>query len=334
MRQRERDRAAGGCGRAPVERGVAELDRAARRSRRAPPRSRTAPIAPSAVSRGNSLRQASLAAKRAARLAARPGPSPASCSSCAEKILRRSSAGVSRSRRSMRAISTVSMPQRRGAVRQLPCVTAACSRRGGAQQQRGVGAAEAAREHQRDVAARRLRRGGHRQRRRTSGSSSRRVAMPGTTPRAQRRQRQHRLDEPEAASRWPKAHLKPVTGGGSRAEHARISARASDASDCARAVAVRHDHADVGRRAARHRRARARSRAPARRRRRASAAGPAPRWRSRCRAPRRAPWRRAAAAAASRLEHQRRRAFAHQRCRRGAASNGRSASRASSPSWW
>src|SRR2546423_737145 len=69
-------------------------------------------IVPSAVSRGNNLQQASFAAKRAARLAARPGPLPASSSSRALNQRESPSGGVSASNRSTRAISTVSKPQR------------------------------------------------------------------------------------------------------------------------------------------------------------------------------------------------------------------------------
>src|SRR5215831_4490691 len=69
---------------------------------------------PRAVSRGKSLQQASLAAKRAARLAAWPAPMPASSISAAVKRLESSLGELLRSNLSNREISAVSSPQRAG----------------------------------------------------------------------------------------------------------------------------------------------------------------------------------------------------------------------------
>jgi hypothetical protein len=71
-------------------------------------------ICPNAVSRGKSFVHASLAAKRAARRAARSRALPVSASSRALNQRPSSASGVSARSRSMRAISTVSIPQRSG----------------------------------------------------------------------------------------------------------------------------------------------------------------------------------------------------------------------------
>ena len=49
--------------------------------------------------------------------------------------------------------------------------------------------------------------------------------MPGTMPARSAAIADDGLDQPAAASRWPKAHLKPVTGGIVAAEHAQQRAR-------------------------------------------------------------------------------------------------------------
>jgi hypothetical protein len=81
---------------------------------------------------------------------ARGGPAvPASASSRSLQNLRRPSSGVSASRRSMRAISTESMPQRPGKERRRPPSPADLGPR---EPQRGVGAGESAAENERHVA--------------------------------------------------------------------------------------------------------------------------------------------------------------------------------------
>ena len=78
-----------------------------------------------------------------------------------------------------------------------------------------------------------------------SGSSSRNVGTPGTTSSASAASASVVSRMPAAAMRCPNDHLNAVTGGGFLPKTVRIAA-ASDASDGARAVAVRDDHADVG----------------------------------------------------------------------------------------
>ena len=211
---------------------------------------------PSAASRGKSLTQASFAAKRAARLAARPGPVAA-----VGELLRGEEPREIRGRR---------LAQQAFDARDLDGVDAAAVGRGaacppcrgqasgGANEQRGVGAGEAAAEDQRDVAARRLRlaptpgRPAHSRIERGPAS-----AMPGTSRASSAASASTASTMPAAAIRWPNAHLNAVTGGGVGAEHRADRRRFRDVG--LRACRCR------GRRSCRRRPARAaRRRAPAR----------------------------------------------------------------------
>ena len=211
----------------------------------------------------------------------------------------------------MRAISTVSTPQRAALRPELPVRTAACSRRGGAQQAGGVGAAEAAREHQRDVAARRARvaRDGSAAQ---AGSSAPSVAMPGTVRGAQRRERQHRLDQARGRQQVAEG---PLEAGDRRhvgAEHA-APARAPRRRRTWRVPLPCATIMPTSRRLAARRRASAAS---------IARTSPSPSSRTGSRPSPSLPqpepeqfaehaWRRARCAARFRLQHQRRGAFAH-----------------------
>ena len=70
--------------------------------------------------------------------------------------------------------------------------------------------------------------------------------MPGTTPRRNAMSASTVSMIPDAARRWPNAHLNAVTGGGVLPNSRRITA-GFDRVGLSRAVAVRHDHPDIGR---------------------------------------------------------------------------------------
>ena len=121
-----------------------------------------------------------------------------------------------------------------------------------------------------------------------AGSSRCSVAMPGTVRARNAASARTVSMMPEAASRWPNAHLNAVTGGGRGAEDRAQRARFRHVG-LPGAVAVRDDHADVGGAKSRVLERDARSPARARRRRRGSAAALRLRSRSRCRGSRRGP---------------------------------------------
>ena len=164
--------------------------------------------------------------------------------------MRRSSAGVSRSRRSMRAISTLSMPQRVGACDRRLAASAAARREESARhwcrQSRGRGCSATS---LRGV----LRCADTPTARAIAGSSSPSVAMPGTTCGCASAASAITVSMmPAAAIRWPIAHLNAVTGGIVGAEHAPDRRRLGGVR-LRRAVAVRDDHADIGWRELAHR---------------------------------------------------------------------------------
>ena len=230
----------------------------------------------------------------------------------------------------MRAISTVSMPQRpAGAgtsanrIRQRP---AALMR---ANDECGVGSREAAAEDERNVARRLLRRRRHRQCPRTPDRRAR-----GWRCRERRSSRERASAStasmmPAAAIRCPIAHLKPVTGGIAAPNTLRIAA-ASERSDCGVPLPCATIMPTSAARVRASSSACANRSREARRRRRGSRAGPAPRTRSRRRGSRRAPSR---CARSQRLRSRgtARRRLRRRGCRRAARRTGRSVPDASNP---
>ena len=271
---------------------------AARRSCRARTEKSCGSICASAASRGNSFTQASLAAKRAARLAARPGPSPASANSCAVKKRESPRPAFSRSSRSMRAISTEVDAAALGARQGSSWARAglrAVRRLRRTQQHGALVPAKPRHSTSATGAARHLRATPTPRARRNAGSSSRSVAMPGTTFALSAASADHGFDDAGGGDQMAERPLEPGHRRHRVAEHAQQRRRF-------RAVGLRRAVARA-RRPCRRRRARSRASSSAWR---IARSGPSPsarmreqalglRARSRRPAPRPAPARRARA---------------------------------------
>ncbi len=183
----------------------------------------------------------------------------------------RSSGGVSRSRRSMRAISTVSIPQRVADCAASVILPKLARRRAPAARRWSL-RTRARRSAPRRCAVRAAPQ--TQAAARSAGSNSRSVAMPGTVRARKRPQRLHRLDDAGGSDEMAECPLEAGDRRRARAEH--LHHRGGFG--CIRLacpVRVRDDHADVRRPQTARRRARRELHRPARRRPRGWRAGPA-----------------------------------------------------------
>ena len=213
---------------------------------------------PSAVSRGKSLMQASFA--QSARRGSPPAP-PLTASRNSSARRASQIAGASRAAAARRARSPPCRCARPGlrAVRHFVIPVARTTTRHSCHQ--------SAREDERDVAAGRL----HRRRHGQPAHLGRAAAAPRYPALSARNAASARTVSmiPDAASRWPNAHLNAVTGGPPRRRSP--AARALPTRRPAECRCVRDDHSDIGGTKSRSS-SRARSPARARRHRRGSAA--------------------------------------------------------------